>query len=111
MRREEEEEGKGIKKTAEKKVEGHWRLLSLVHCLNLESDISLSPSCTNFSMVNLNSNHNRKAILGVIFPGLLSWSIKKLPQCIPNSTLPSESHVMKFSTSGLVPDTGPKMAQ
>ena len=44
MRREEEEEGKGIKKTAEKKVEGHWRLLSLVHCLNLESDISLSPT-------------------------------------------------------------------
>ena len=67
-----------------------------------DCSISLSPSCTNFCMVNPNSNHNRKAILGIIFPGLLSWSI-------PNSTLPSESDVMKFSTSGLEYQThGPR---
>ena len=30
--------------------------------------ISLSPSCTNFYMLHPNSNHNRKAILGIILP-------------------------------------------
>lgn len=30
--------------------------------------ISLSPSCTNFCMLNPNSNHNKKAILGIILP-------------------------------------------